>query len=209
MDRKNLAKIENFRDYSRGSAPDQKFFEAMFLSLSKHIQDSYNISVPELIKKTDDDVLIPISIFVREIGALESICRYLKESRKFKNKRIAELIGRDSKSVWQAIDKGQKKYPKKLATDSEDPMYYIPVSIIRNRSLGVLENIVVYLKEKFAFSYREIAELLKRDERTIWTVYNRSLKKRKIAGFGKKAADEKNMSDKNMSDKIRMRPDVR
>jgi len=57
----------------------------------------------------------------------------------------------------------------------------IPSAIFRDRSLSVLEILVEFLKEKKGLSYHEIAELLNRDDRTIWTVYNRAQKKRKHA----------------------------
>jgi DNA-binding NarL/FixJ family response regulator len=59
-----------------------------------------------------------------------------------------------------------------------DPeLLYFPSYIFRDRSVAVLEAIVVYAKEK-GFTYREIARLLNRDERTIWTTYHRVQKKR-------------------------------
>lgn len=54
----------------------------------------------------------------------------------------------------------------------------IPISVLRDRSLKPLEAIVEYLKDIQGLTYHEIAELLNRDDRTIWTVYNRAKKKR-------------------------------
>ena len=54
----------------------------------------------------------------------------------------------------------------------------IPTKVLRDRTLKVLEAIVEYLKEKKGYNYHEIGKLLNRDERTIWTVHNRSKKKR-------------------------------
>ena len=54
----------------------------------------------------------------------------------------------------------------------------VPVSVIADRSLATLESVVEYLKEVQNLSYHQIAELLQRDDRTIWTVYNRAKKKR-------------------------------
>ncbi len=53
----------------------------------------------------------------------------------------------------------------------------IPSSIFRDRSVSVLEAIVEYLKGR-DMTYHEIAILLNRDDRTIWTVYSRTKKKR-------------------------------
>jgi hypothetical protein len=55
----------------------------------------------------------------------------------------------------------------------------IPSSIFRDRSIKVLEAVVEFLKEKKNLTFHEIAVLLNRDDRTIWTVYNRAMKKRK------------------------------
>lgn len=49
----------------------------------------------------------------------------------------------------------------------------IPVSIFDDRRLGVLECLVRYLRDTVKLRNSEIAKLLERDDRTIWTVYNR------------------------------------
>ncbi len=55
----------------------------------------------------------------------------------------------------------------------------IPSSVLRNRDVSVLEAIVKFLKEKRKLTYHEIAVLLNRDDRTIWTVYYRVKNKMK------------------------------
>jgi IS30 family transposase len=55
----------------------------------------------------------------------------------------------------------------------------IPLKLFSNRKLGVLEVIVKYLKENQNLPYNEIASLLNRDDRTIWTSYNKAIKKHK------------------------------
>lgn len=62
----------------------------------------------------------------------------------------------------------------------ENEVVNIPSSIFKDRRLKVLEAIVEYMKENLNLSYKEIAVLLNRNERTIWTVYNRVRKKLKI-----------------------------
>jgi hypothetical protein len=56
----------------------------------------------------------------------------------------------------------------------------IPSNIFVDRSISVLEAVTEYLKEQRNMSYHEIGILLNRDERTIWTCYNRTLKKRGV-----------------------------
>jgi len=55
-------------------------------------------------------------------------------------------------------------------------------SIFRDRDLSVLEAIAEYLKDKKNMRYSEIAKLLNRDDRTIWTAYTRAKEKRGVHG---------------------------
>lgn len=54
----------------------------------------------------------------------------------------------------------------------------IPTHVLRDRKLSALEAIIEYLKEVRKMTYHEISVLLNRDERNIWTIYNRAKKKR-------------------------------
>ena len=55
----------------------------------------------------------------------------------------------------------------------------VPASIFTDRNLSVLERLVEFLKDNHNMTYHEIAVALERDDRTIWTCYNRAQKKRK------------------------------
>ncbi len=55
----------------------------------------------------------------------------------------------------------------------------IPTEIFKDRTLSVLEAIVEYLKEQNGLSYHKIAEMLNRNDRTVWTCYHRAKQKRK------------------------------
>lgn len=54
----------------------------------------------------------------------------------------------------------------------------IPHAIFRNTSLSIMEAIVDYLKTDHGLMFCEIAAILDRDERNVWTVYNRAQKKK-------------------------------
>ena len=69
------------------------------------------------------------------------------------------------------------KVKRKEKLSVKESKFFIPVSIFKDRKLSVLEALVSYLKDNFNLRYREIAVLLNRDERNIWTVYNRYKKK--------------------------------
>lgn len=53
----------------------------------------------------------------------------------------------------------------------------IPLEILQDRTVSVLEAIVEFLKNK-GLSFHEIGILLNRDERNMWTIHSRALKKR-------------------------------
>ncbi len=67
----------------------------------------------------------------------------------------------------------------------------VPLRILQDRTVAVLEAIVEYLKEEKELRYSEIAKLLNRDQRTIWTVYSRVKKKRKCSINNKFIGTEK------------------
>ncbi len=54
---------------------------------------------------------------------------------------------------------------------------YLDFSIFRNTKLTIFESLIKYLKEEKQFTYRKIGLILGRDERNIWTIYNRTRSK--------------------------------
>ena len=53
----------------------------------------------------------------------------------------------------------------------------IPVSIFSDRTYAPLESVVAHLKDSHNLSFTEIAALLERSRKTVWTVYQRAKKK--------------------------------
>ena len=126
----------------------------------------------------DRGVELPSSIFVdRTLSVLEIISEYLKDEKGLSYHEIAELLNRNDRTIWTCVNRAKKKRvdPKPLVKE-EGVM--IPSIIFKDRTLSVLEIISEYLKEEKGLTYHEIAEVLNRDDRTIWTCYNRSKKKR-------------------------------
>ena len=133
------------------------------------------MSSTEVINFTEEEeIVIPSSIYAKKLSPLEANVKYLKENLDFDYSKIAELLGRSRKTIWQAYKNSKKKMPSKFKI--EETRYVIPASSLKTE-LSVLETTVVYLKDQYNLSYRYIAQLLQRDERTIWTVYNRAMKK--------------------------------
>jgi len=108
------------------------------------------------------------------LGPLESIVKYLKENLNLSFEDMAKYLYRTKSLMLLTYKNSNKKFKNKLDIKSN---YSIPISIFSNFKLSVLESIVKYLKETENLSYHNIAVLLKRDDRTIWTIYSRCLKK--------------------------------
>ena len=53
----------------------------------------------------------------------------------------------------------------------------IPLSIFKDRRLGVLESLTLHLKDEIDMSFAQIARALDRDNRTIWATYHKAKKK--------------------------------
>ena len=122
-------------------------------------------------------ILLPLDIFTNGASGLESISKYLKDIQGLRYCEIASLINRDSRTIWGACKSANEKSPDAICGDSS---IKVPISIFEDRSLSVLEALAEYLKEILNLRYCKIASLLNKDQRTIWTVYKRAKKKRKL-----------------------------
>jgi len=148
------------------------------------LRDEYKLSydeVEDLLKKTEKtlkkrDILIPISIFQnKELSAFETICKYLKEELNFSYHKIAFILNRDDRTIWASYNEALQKRKERLLVKKSE--ISIPHSILKERKLSVLESLVSYLKNNYDLRFSEIATLLNKDERNIWTVYHRAKKK--------------------------------
>ena len=124
------------------------------------------------------EVKVPLSVFKNDVlSSLEIIVKYLRENLLLSFKQIGSLTNRNEIALAVTYRNARKKLEAKFA--EEISSYSIPVSILKDRNLSVLENIASYLKDTFGLTYHKVAVLLNRDDRTIWTVYQRAKKKKK------------------------------
>ena len=154
-------------------------FENALKSLVDYLEQEKGFSSDEIInlviKKKPEGVDIPVCIFNNKLSSLETIVKYLKENLNLKYSEIAKLLNRDHRTIWTTYSNSRKKFSKRFVV--KDNKYFIPALIISNRSLSVLESIVYYMKDNLNLKYSQIALVLHRDQRTIWTVYNRKKKR--------------------------------
>jgi hypothetical protein len=130
----------------------------------------------KFLEKEDAEVRIPLAALSnRKLSGLESTIKFLRENLGLSNNVVSNLVGRSNQVCWTTYNNTKKKMPETL--DATASKHDIPVSVLRSK-LSVLESIVVYLREREHLNYHDIAKLLARDDRTIWTVFNRSRAKR-------------------------------
>jgi hypothetical protein len=63
------------------------------------------------------------------------------------------------------------------STTANPKALLLPNTIFFDDKLAILEAIIQYLKDEKGLSYKEIGDLLERDQRNVWTVYSRVKKK--------------------------------
>lgn len=123
-----------------------------------------------------EQTLLPINIFQTDaLSSLEAIVKYLKEQKHLTFHQIAVVLKRDDRTIWTTYSKSRKKM---LAHFHLLPSKYVmPAALFAERKLSVLETLAHYLRVTLKLSLHDIATLLNRDDRTIWTVCNRARKK--------------------------------
>ena len=169
-------KIDKYTDVK-----EDRSFQIIKLAIGD-LEERYKLNSNEILsliekKPISKEIVIPVSIFEAEnLSALESICKYLKEELELNYNKIALLLNRNHRTIWTTYNNAAKKRKEKLI--AAESKFFIPVSILTDRKLSVLEAIVSYLKDNFNLRYSEIATLLNRDERNVWAVYSRYKKKK-------------------------------
>lgn len=156
------------RDFS--SPRDLQEFE---LLVNRLLKDYSKRALIRVIEKGD---IIPLAVFNKKLGPLETVVKYLKEEQGYDFKKISEVLNRSQKTVWQAYSFSKKKFKGRLNVEFSD--YDIEVSILSDRKFSILESVAMFLRDEKNLSFHKIALLLSRDDRTVWTVYSRAKKKK-------------------------------
>ncbi|MFQ5531137.1 MAG: LamG-like jellyroll fold domain-containing protein [Candidatus Nanoarchaeia archaeon] len=127
-------------------------------------------------------ISLVISIFIKNkrkrkhakkdklVMALNLICEESEKEPSLSKQKLIESLKREIKKKYGLSDDDLVSLIKK-EKETE-----IPIEIF-SRSLGGLEAICKYLRENLGMSYHEIAVELNRDDRTVWTAYNKARQK--------------------------------
>ncbi len=90
------------------------------------------------------------------------------------SKRLVSSIDADDTDLLKAMESLLEEYK---SSRSVNGIPRLPLSFFSNRKLGILESLVKSLKENFNLNYSKIAEIINRDDRTVWTAYYKSKEK--------------------------------
>jgi hypothetical protein len=160
---------------SPGLADSEDFHE--FRTLLKKLMRHTHLSAQDLLLKALEVDEIPASVFASDLSPLETVVKYLRENLNLSTNSVAERINRSEKTVWQAYHSSQKKKSDKF--EIKGISLSIPVSRFSIRKLSILESVVSFLISEHNMKYSQVADLIKRDDRTIWTVHHRAEQKLK------------------------------
>lgn len=119
---------------------------------------------------------LPVYIFQKNLGALESICKYLRDDLGLTSKKVSSLVGRTSSTVDVSYRKAMEKHPGRFVV--RESGYTVPLSVLlSSKKFGVQEAIVGYFRDHYNLNFRQIADLLHRNYQTVRTAYVKYISK--------------------------------
>lgn len=124
---------------------------------------------------------IPLSIFSTELGALESIVKYMRDELLLDYATIAALLGRNEGPVGITYRRAKKKSVSRLDTSSKESIPFEALRANSKMGLSVFESLAYHLAKQ-GHDWHEIARIMHRHDKTVWTVLDRAKKKMRRAG---------------------------
>ena len=132
--------------------------------------------IPKEIPQKEAIDSFPISILRNsQLSSLEAIVKYLRENKALSYEEIGKLLSRKPKTLAVTYACANRKFPKRFSSDIASENERIEFSAFKSR-LSVLESICIYLRSQNK-NYSQIALMLSKDPRTVWTVCKRAEKK--------------------------------
>ena len=152
---------------------EEKKILKTFLEFFINITDKYDLKDKEIKITLEDkeENYIPCSIFSIKLGIFEAIVKFFHENKSLSFKQISKVLDRTPNNIAVTYKKAKIKYPQPFT--KLDFSVKVPFKIF-SKKFTCFESICLYLKDKLDYSYHKIAVLLNRNDRTIWTVYNRA-----------------------------------
>ena len=159
-----------------GENQNKKGILSSFESLGKDEKIELLASLILTLKEKASKDFVPVVIFDNDkLSTFESLVKYMKESLKLRFVVIASLLNRSDKTIWTTYKKAKQKMPADFSSVVSD--INIPIKNFSDRTFTIFESLVVYLKD-LNLTNHEIAVMLHRDDRTIWSIYDKAKRKR-------------------------------
>lgn len=115
--------------------------------------------------------LFPLCILNNKVlSPLEAIVKYLRENKKQSYKEISSLLSRNAKTLAVTYSKAIQKNSEETLVNKDT--IYLDFSIFKN-DLSILEAVCYFLRS-LEKKYSQIARLIGRSQKTIWTVCKRA-----------------------------------
>jgi hypothetical protein len=141
-------------------------------ALASVLKEQCGCTQAMIIQTALDTKTVPATLFAGKESPLRALVAYLHHHEGLRLPEIAKTIKRDYHAVWTA------RLP--ASPEVAPTVYSLPLTIFDDRK-SVLESVVAHLKEKEGLSLAEIARLLQKDPRTVWTTYHRAKEKTEMA----------------------------
>ena len=143
-------------------------------TLIDKISSTYNISSQEIIDKLQapSDAIDAAAFSIDALSPTEVLVKYLREKKFNKFSEIARFLKRSQNTIQTTYNNAQKKHPKVLSFTNSN--INVPLSIFSSEKFTVFESLVRYLRDSKNMTNRDIAVILKKSNKTIWTVYSRA-----------------------------------
>lgn len=130
----------------------------------------------QLLKEDKSSLKIPIFIFDKNLGTLETVVKYLKENKKIKLKEISKILNKKYSTITNTYIKAKAKQKEIFLVDNDNSNnnILIPILVFKHSNLGPLQLLVVYLKDSLNLKNSVIARLLNKSDKTIWSTYHKA-----------------------------------
>jgi len=179
--KKEVKKLNRPKYDLNSDIKDKIVSDDLFLRLDAIIDDlkqKYKTNDQEIIDLIEKRALkLPLSVFSQtNLSTSEIVVKFLKEERNLGFHEIAQLVNRDDRTIWGAYHRSKEKTTERFSIKKSK--YHVPVSVFSDRNIGFLEALSEFCHDSLQLKYSQIARIIDRDDRTVWTAYNRAKLKR-------------------------------
>jgi hypothetical protein len=138
-------------------------------SFSEYLEESREY----ITSSVSNELLFPLSIFRTDLSPFRLLVKYLVEKKTLTLRETATLLGKSYTNIWIVY-----RNTKNVSFEQSSCNITIPLSKLLNKKLTFMEGLILYLKQDYSFS--QIASMLQRNPRTIWTIYTKAKKKMEV-----------------------------